>query len=203
MPGVLLGSARSVPTAEPPLPIPQLAFQRTYAIQSRDWSTDLLLLISVISGRSSDFPITRDVGDDARFRRFPTPPGLFSLFVANKSTSANPPLRHAWVALGWPLRGPWVAQGWPKGDPIPSPSRQKVAVAHCRSPTVKCLLSKTFYCSHPEAQPEYSQSSQGESSTKYGATRRPAELKSVRVLYRLPEKCRGAGSGLHSRLPVH
>ena len=50
-------------------------------------------------------------------------PGLFRLFVANKGASANPPLRHAWVALAWPLGGPRVAQGSPNPNPKPSPKQ--------------------------------------------------------------------------------
>jgi hypothetical protein len=116
----------------PPPPIPQLAFQRTYAIQSRGCSTDLLLPISVITAalRFSDYGV---LGGSAgywgfsilaitrfwQFRRsvFSHPPGLFLTFVANK---ALPPF-DAWASLASRLGGPWATLGPPKGHPIPNP----------------------------------------------------------------------------------
>src|SRR5579864_8893720 len=66
------------------------------------------------------------------------PPGLFSSFVANKSTSSIRPKRGPWVALGWPLRHAWVTQGSPKPNPKPNPNpnpnRQRVANQKCKNP---------------------------------------------------------------------
>ena len=46
------------------------------------------------------------------------PPGLFSAFVANKTTCFIRRMGGPCATLGWPLGGPCVALGWPKGDPI-------------------------------------------------------------------------------------
>jgi hypothetical protein len=51
-------------------------------------------------------------------------PDLFRLFVANKGASANPPLRHA-----------WVAQGSPNPNPNPKPSPKQAEGRNARPST--------------------------------------------------------------------
>jgi hypothetical protein len=62
-----------------------------------------------------------DVGDQT------APAPYFSIFDANKGLIQIDP----WEALAWRLGGPWATLGPPKRhpipDPIPIPSRQRVA----------------------------------------------------------------------------
>jgi hypothetical protein len=67
------------------------------------------------------------------------PNRLFLTFVANKGTSANRPLCHAWVALAWPLGDPRVL-------PIPIPIRQWVASLH-QVPNTKYRVPVFAICS--------------------------------------------------------
>jgi hypothetical protein len=113
----------------PPPPIPQLAFQRTYAIQSRGCSTDLLLPISVISGssllfRSRRFSAGPPVIGGFQFWQLPnfgnsgdlffSPTRPFPNFCCKQKhfhhSTLGPPLRHAWVALGPRLGHPRATQ---------------------------------------------------------------------------------------------
>ena len=69
-----------------------------------------------------------------------TPPGLFSTFVANKSTYPIDP----WVALAWPLGHPWVPLGHPRATQTQSQSaegRNSVNVARRKSPRNKLSSS--------------------------------------------------------------
>jgi hypothetical protein len=129
---LLLPSRRSR-RFQPPPPIPQLAFQRTYAIQSRGWLTEIVPSYQCHQWWVFAFPITAVLGGSAgywgfsilaitqfwQFRRsvFSHPPGLFLTFVANK---ALPPF-DAWASLASRLGGPWATLGPPKGHPIPNP----------------------------------------------------------------------------------
>jgi hypothetical protein len=54
-----------------------------------------------------------------------TPPGLFRTLLQTKALNEI----HPRMALAPRLGGPCVALGWPKGDPIPIPSRQRVATS--------------------------------------------------------------------------
>jgi hypothetical protein len=69
----------------------------------------------------------RDFGD------FFAPPGLFSTFIANKALIQFLP----WVILAPPLRDAWVALGWPKGHPKPNPNQAEGRSPKIRKPGLK------------------------------------------------------------------
>jgi hypothetical protein len=112
-----------------PTPYPQLAFQRTYAIQSRGWSTGS----GFRSWPPSASPRLR--GEVLFFRSRAIPaltaifvphPRLFPTFCCKQNTFAIRRLGLPCVALGWPLGHAWATQGPP--NPKSNPSRQWVVI---------------------------------------------------------------------------
>ena len=69
------------------------------------------------------FPITRDVGDHVRSRRFLPPTRPFSSFHCKQSTYLIRPMGDPGVTLGWPRRDPGVTLGSPNPNPSPAEGR--------------------------------------------------------------------------------
>jgi hypothetical protein len=87
---------------------------------------------------------------DHQITRSLPPPGYFGTFIANKGAYANPPLRHAWVALAWPLGGPRVAQASPKPNPRQAEGRKSLPVlANCQLPIADRSIFKDLSLSTP------------------------------------------------------
>jgi hypothetical protein len=72
-------------------------------------------------------------------------PGLFSSFVANKSTSPIRPKRVPCVTLGSPLGDAWETLGSPKPNPNPNPNRQRVATPKCKNPASSRVKSLVWH----------------------------------------------------------
>jgi hypothetical protein len=103
--------------------------------------------------------MTRDPGDRHATRATslclcpsasPTPPAIFSSFIANKDTYSNRPLGLPCATLAWPLGHPWATQGPPnpksaEGGMLLIYSITKLPIypillEHRRNPAISCLL---------------------------------------------------------------
>jgi hypothetical protein len=124
------------------------------------------------------FPITCDVGDDARFRRFPSaPPTLFPFLLQTKhfhKSTLGRCLRGAWVALGPRLGHPRATQtqsqagrGSQSESTHASPRTLLVFWPKAKSQWPKAELSNIFHSPHPEALPEYSGISEANQARKW------------------------------------
>ena len=120
-----------------PPPMPQLGFQKAYAIQPRLNPGDIYFTPGIsnfnplspsqspvsINGQGSPFRFRRCRAISAipAIRRAPraTPPPFFR-FCCKQSTYPNRRLGDAWVALAWPLGDAWVTQGSPNPKPNPN-----------------------------------------------------------------------------------